>query len=548
MLLLARNSNNLRNSLKSYVFLAKFYHKHRKMTDFKPNRVAILWFRNDLRLNDNFALKYAAELLSNKKVDQIVPFYCFDKELFEGVARQTKLARVGPFRRNFHIESVENLKDNLKNKLNSNLKISYGQQDEELINLIDEIKQVDSNTTVESVIASKEVASEEIDLEDKISKLLKNKGVQVAFVWDITMIHLDDLPYHNNISKVPDVFTFFRKNVETGGDSTCDVRKPADIPTNFKTFDKLLDWGHSKIPSKASIVEKNVSAIQGMKGGELEALARTTNYFFKTNGLSIYKTTRNGLVGTEYSSKLSMWLALGCVSARYLYWKVKEFESKNKPNESTKAFVFELLWRDFFKFHSLKYGKSLFYPNGCSGSPKYKWKSDKQLFEKWCKGETGYPFVDANMKELNETGWMSNRGRQNVASFLTKDLEIDWRWGAEYFETMLIDYDCTSNWGNWQYVAGVGTDPRADRYFNVIKQAYDYDENGEYVKMWLPQLAKCELKYLNCPFKMSMIEQQRVNCVIGKNYPAPVVRLKMDWDPNRPRSVNKFAAKSKRNN
>lgn len=205
-----------------------------------------------------------------------------------------------------------------------------------------------------------------------------------------------------------------------------------------------------------------------------------------------------------------------------------------------------------FKFHSLKFGNKIFWLSGCYAEPKqpgtsYKsdWKRDKNLFDKWCQGETGYPFVDANMKELNETGWMSNRGRQNVASFLTKDLEIDWRFGAEYFETMLIDYDVTSNWGNWQYVAGVGTDPRADRYFNVIKQAYDYDENGEFVKLWLPKLEKCSTDYVHCPFRMSLVEQRRFNCMLGKDYPNPVVRMKHEWNPNQ-KKVNKFAARSKR--
>ncbi len=243
-----------------------------------------------------------------------------------------------------------------------------------------------------------------------------------------------------------------------------------------------------------------------------------------------------------------------------MYWAVKDFEKTHKANESTKAFIFELLWRDFFRFHSFKYGKSLFYLEGTSvkqyihnraayASSTTKWKTDKVLFEKWCLGETGYPFVDANMKELNETGWMSNRGRQNVASFLTKDLEIDWRFGAEYFEKMLIDYDCASNFGNWQYVAGVGVDPRADRYFNVIKQAYDYDENGDYVRLWLPQLIKVPKDFVHCPFLMSNIIQRANNCEIGKDYYAPIVRAKFEWKiNNNARKPNKFVAKSRINN
>ena len=305
------------------------------------------------------------------------------------------------------------------------------------------------------------------------------------------------------------------------------------------------------MPAKVEQKNSTRSAIIEMKGGENAAINRMNEYFFNSDGLKMYKATRNGLIGKEYSSKLSMWLANGCISARNLYWKVKEYEENSRPNESTKAFAFELLWRDFFKFYTLKFGKRLFYLSGCanseaSASYSNTWKTDQGLFEKWCKGETGYPFVDANMKELNETGWMSNRGRQNVASFLTKDLEIEWRFGAEYFEMMLIDFDCGSNWGNWQYVAGVGADPRADRYFNVIKQAYDYDENGEYVKMWLPQLSNVPLDLVHCAFRMSFVEQKRFNCLLGKDYPNPAVRIKHEWHPNQRGKVNKFAAKSKK--
>lgn len=292
----------------------------------------------------------------------------------------------------------------------------------------------------------------------------------------------------------------------------------------------------------------NKSAIYKMFGGETAAFDRMLNYFFKTNALNIYKETRNGLVGTEYSSKFSLWLALGCISPRVLYYKVKEFESQRRPNESTKHFIYELLWRDFFKFHALKFGKKIFYLNGLWSSSKassnsaagYTWKKDMALFEKWCKGETGYPFVDANMKELNETGWMSNRGRQNVASFLTKDLEIDWRFGAEYFEATLIDYDVTSNWCNWQYVAGVGVDPRKDRYFNTTKQAYDYDSQGDFARLWLPQLTKVPREFVYCPWRLSVVEQKRFEFILGKDYPAPCVKAKFDWNPNQKSRPRKF--------
>ena len=178
-------------------------------------------------------------------------------------------------------------------------------------------------------------------------------------------------------------------------------------------------------------IKSNRSAILNMSGGETAALNRMQQYFFNTRGLEDYKATRNGLIGTEYSSKFSIWLAHGCISPRELYSNVKQYEKSKGQSEGTKCMAFELIWRDFFKFIGLKYGAKIFALDGATAttaqaSAKYIWKTDRDLFDKWCKGMTGYPFIDANMRELNETGFMSNRGRQNVASFLTKDLELDW--------------------------------------------------------------------------------------------------------------------------
>jgi deoxyribodipyrimidine photo-lyase len=410
------------------------------------SKVGIIWFRNDLRLTDNLSLNNAIDLVNKKKIDMILPFYCFDKETFEGFSRQAKLPRCGPFRRNFLIESVENLQENLIKKLKSNLFISYGSIEIEFLKLIE---QLEKTYRVEIVIASKEIPSEEVDIETKLGQVLKEKKINFSLIWDSTMIHLNDLPY-DSISKFPDVFTTFRKHVEIKGESNYKVQNLSDLKiTNLPTCSLDNNWGHDMYPKKAELTANSNSAIDGFKGGEDAALNRVLEYFFKSDGLKNYKTTRNGMIGKSYSSKISMWLATGNVSARYLYWKVKEFEAKQRPNESTKHFAFELLWRDFFKFNSHKYGKGIFYLNGCnslnqqrssSAASSYskKWNTDKNLFEKWCNGETGYPFVDANMKELKQTGWMSNRGRQNVASFLTKDLEIDWRFGAEWFETVNI--------------------------------------------------------------------------------------------------------------
>jgi deoxyribodipyrimidine photo-lyase len=218
-------------------------------------------------------------------------------------------------------------------------------------------------------------------------------------------------------------------------------------------------------------------------GGRSAGLARLKHYLWDTKALSTYKQTRNRLLGADYSSKLSPWLASGALSAREVHHEVKRYETEHGANESTYWLFFEVLWRDFFQFTAAKHGAD-FFKRGGIGRKTFRGDHDKVKFAAWCEGRTGQPFIDANMRELAVTGWMSNRGRQNVASYLVHELELDWRMGAYWFEHMLIDYDPCSNWGNWQYLAGVGNDPREGRRFDPVRQAGMYDPDGAFVRHW----------------------------------------------------------------
>jgi len=229
--------------------------------------------------------------------------------------------------------------------------------------------------------------------------------------------------------------------------------------------------------------------------------------------------TRNGLLGADYSTKFSSWLAFGCVSPRRIYFEIKKYERERVKNDSTYWVIFELIWRDYFRFVCAKYGTLVFYPGGIM-QKRVKWDKDEAKFKKWADGLTGVPFVDANMRELLHTGWMSNRGRQNVASFLTKDLKLDWRLGAEWFEYMLIDHDVCSNYGNWNYSAGIGNDPREDRKFNMVKQATDYDAKGEFVKLWVPELSAIHESKVHVPWILRPNELSGVK--LGEAYPHPM--------------------------
>jgi len=230
-------------------------------------------------------------------------------------------------------------------------------------------------------------------------------------------------------------------------------------------------------------------------------------HLITSSSMTNYKASRNGLLGVDFSTKLSAWLALGCLTARQIHHTLLDFEDSKTQlgaqaegygkgeNEGTKAVRFELLWRDYMRLCTRKFGYKLFRLGGFRADTSYPWKNPsqnpevKRTLERFLEGTTGMGLIDASQRELYLTGYTSNRARQNVASFLTKHLQLDWRLGAEWYESMLVDYDVNSNWGNWQYVAGVGNDPRGEaRVFNPVKQAFDYDPQAEYVKAWVEEL------------------------------------------------------------
>ena len=325
----------------------------------------------------------------------------------------------------------------------------------------------------------KEWTSEEVTVFSDLKKVVSTDVIFNTYYDQFLHHPYDvDMPF----SDIPQVFTNFRKHAEKQSDIRLSVinnpSEPIDTIKNKTQIPKLEDLGFNDF-------ETHINSAFPFKGGESEATKRLNNYFFETKKLGFYKKTRNGLIGTDFSSKFSPWLANGSISARTIYWQIKTFEKEHYKNQSTYWLIFELIWRDYFKYISLKHGNSIFKIGGIL-KKEYKWNNDKDLVQKWIKGETKSSFVNANMIELKKTGWMSNRGRQNVASFFSKDLKLDWRIGAAYFESLLIDYDVHSNYGNWMYVSGVGNDPR-DRKFNVKLQAERYDGNRKFQKLWLQE-------------------------------------------------------------
>ncbi|WP_008318514.1 DASH family cryptochrome [Leptolyngbya sp. PCC 6406] len=472
----------------------------------------LLWLRNDLRLHDHAPLQAAL-----KTGAQVIPVYCLDPRQFG----QTDFGfpKTGAFRAQFLLEALADLRQSLR-RLGGDLVVRQGFPEQVLPALAREVK-------CDRVYWHREVTPEETTVESALTRTLATQGVAVQHFWGATLYHPDDLPFP--LEQLPDIFTQFRKRVER--DSR--VSTPSPPPTQLLPLPQGLEPGSLSSLQNLGLQPpiRDDRATLVFTGGETAGLARLHHYFWAADCLKTYKETRNGLLGADYSSKFSPWLALGCLSPRYIHSAVQDYETQRVKNDSTYWLVFELLWRDYFRFVCTRYRDSVFYPSGIQGIS-VPWRQDWPRFEAWCQGMTGYPFVDANMRELAATGFMSNRGRQNVASSLTKNLGIDWRMGAEWFESLLIDYDVCSNWGNWNYTAGVGNDARGFRYFNIPKQAQDYDPQGRYVKHWIPALAQVPAAQVHLPGKLRPEEQRRFQIQLGVDYPRPLVDLQQSVRAN----------------
>ena len=424
----------------------------------------IVWFTTDLRVSDNITLLKAIE-----ECEEIIPFYCLNEDLVKTTAFGFK--KCGEHRLSFILDSLQDLKISLS-RLGSDLLISYGNPVQVLVETI-------KKYGVQKVYVKKEVAWEEKTLQSKAEiELWKNKCLLEIYS-SSTLYQATDFPF--SIKDMPKLFTEFRKKVEKESVIRTETPYPKEIKTPKISETANLESLRMKFPKPYS----NDKSAFPFSGGESEAWNRIESYFFKEKNLLQYKETRNGLIGTSYSSKLSPWLAQGCISPKSVYYNVKKLENEVGANDSTYWLIFELLWRDFFRFSMKKYGALYFLKGGIQNKNMDTYQNDPEKIDRWVQGKTGVDFVDANMKELSQTGFLSNRGRQIVASYFCNDLKLDWRYGAAYFEAQLIDYDPCSNWGNWAYIAGVGNDNRNDRYFNIEKQQKTYDPNGEYCKIWL---------------------------------------------------------------
>ncbi len=445
--------------------------------------VGIVWFRTDLRVVDHAPLEALAG-----RCQRLVAVYCVDPR--EYAPTRWGFPRTSARRAAFVLGSVIALREELRRR-GGDLVVRRGRP-------IDVIPALAREVGATDLAFHAEAASDERADEAAVEAAVGADGVRVHALWGHTLAPIAALPF--SVRDLPGHFTAFRQQVERR------VRVPAGRPAPTELPAPVRDVAPGDVPSLAELGLEGAlddpRQLTSFVPGTVAGMARMQGYIWDRDLLRIYKQTRNGLLAPDDSSKLSPWLATGALSPRTVFDAILAYEQERVRNESTYWLAFELWWRDYFRFVALQAGRTLFRRSGPRGRDR-QWRWDEARFGAWCRGETGYPLVDANMQELAATGYMSNRGRQIVASFLVNDLEIDWRAGAAWFESQLLDYDPCSNWGNWAYAAGVGNDPRPNRYFDLAKQAASYDTDAAYVRHWLPALAPLAPPLAHEPWRQS---------------------------------------------
>ena len=426
---------------------------------------AIYWFRNDLRLSDNPAFTQAC-----RETAFLLPIYIVQPLPKEDLA--LSFPKISKLRTEFLEESLHDLSAQLLD-LGSNLFKLEG----DVIKVFQDLRvQLNTNT----------IYCEEIQSQEELSELaiLRQAGFEVKSIWQSSMLDPRSLPFE--LEEMPAVFTQFRLRVEK---HKLKFTTPLESPTVVAPLPE--DW--ELLKDSITIGKKPLDTTPSDKtfhGGEGKALAHIKQYFDRRLA-DTYKKTRNELIGMDYSSKFSPWLALGCCSARTIAKRLTEYEDQFGANDGTYWLWFELLWRDYFRFLSFKTAKDrnpLKHFSTTLGA-----ESDDRLrdefrgvkFKRWSTGYTGDTFIDAGMRELLCSGYLSNRMRQVVASYWIYNLKGDWEVGAAWFRSQLLDYDVYSNQGNWQYIAGNGAEHQGGRQFNIAKQTQDHDPNGIYRKIWL---------------------------------------------------------------
>jgi deoxyribodipyrimidine photo-lyase len=449
----------------------------------------IVWLRRDLRVRDHPALRAALDT-----GHRVVPVFCFDERLLHG--RHAS----GP-RTQFLLECLRDLDERLRG-LGSGLVVRSGPPERELPALARELN-------AETVHFTADVSPFARRRGDRTRRALSHAGVES--VGHPGLCAVDDVGAVRTLKGTPyTVFSPFHRNW-----LGCGRREVLTAPRRMPPLPSRLAKG--RLPSLAALgLEQEVA--NPPVGGE--TAARRTLDRFLDGPVRDYADNHDAL-GRDLTSRLSPYIHFGCLSPR-------QIEGRLPRGKGADAFHRQLGWRDFYHhvlLHNPRNARSEFQDRYRG---KIRWSRARRPFEAWCEGRTGFPLVDAGMRQLREEGWMHNRARLVVGSFLTKDLGIDWRWGERWFMRMLVDGDEANNNGNWQWIASVGVDPQPPyrRIYNPTLHMERYDPDGKYVRRYVPELRGVPDEHIREPWRMPDEVQLESGCIIGEDYPEPIVDRK----------------------
>ena len=461
-------------------------------------RTRIFWFRRSLRLDDNRALLAALD-----GGGQVVPVFVLDPAILTHPT-------TGQARTRFLLEALRDVDASLQ-KIGGRLIVRHGKPEQELVKLA---KEVDA----EGLYFGRDYEPYSRERDGAVQKAMEKIGVTVQTESDHLLHEPGEILSASGTNYT--VFSPYKKVwLQTPIESPQDAPRSVSVPSGL--FSETL-------PEMPSAVGVEGAFEQKPRVGGSEAEARKWLDEFLANCVAGYDEMRD-YPAEEGTSRLSAYLRMGVISVRRVYALMREARAEMEAGKRTgpDTWASELAWRDFY------YQIMWHYPHvvGNAFRPKYtdiSWENNQTFFDAWCEGKTGYPFIDAAQRQMNEEAWMHNRARMATASFLTKDLLIDWRLGEKYFMQMLIDGDTASNNGGWQWAAGTGTDAQPFfRIFNPVTQGEKFDPSGAYIKKWIPELTKVPAKFIHSPWKMTKSEQEAVGCVLGKDYPLPIVDHKV---------------------
>lgn len=452
---------------------------------------SLVWFRRDLRDYDHAALFHALESSL-----QVYCVFIFDTHILD------LLADKADRRVEFIWESIQELKAALTAK-GSDLILLHG-------NAVQDIPQLALKLQVEAVFANHDYEPSAVTRDNQVQEQLKKESIVFHHYKDQVIFEKDEIL--TMLGKPYSVFTPY-KNMWLNTLTDQDLQ-PYLVDSYIHHLAKPLHNNKNLSLEGMGFQRTNLSSMRlptGMSGG-----LRLLDDFKQR--IEHYKETRDfpAIKGVSY---LSVHLRFGTISIRYL-----ARTAMNASNNGAQTWLNELIWREFY-FQILHHN-----PRVASGHA-YKvafdqlpFPNDANLFQAWCNGETGYPLVDAAMRQLNNSGFMHNRLRMVAASFLVKDLLIDWRWGERYFANKLIDFDLSANNGGWQWAASTGCDAQPwFRIFNPITQSERFDGAGKFIRKYVPELGPCNNKEIHAPWLMPATRQQELKVQVGKNYPHPVV-------------------------